>query len=250
MTRGKIITSDYDPSYHDRQFKEPYQSTIKFCDWLITLGKISHDKTSKICDLGCGKGANLYYFSKKFPNSEFIGLDINEKLINEGNTALSSLSTLNVKLTQGDLYNARSIFKAGEFDGIVSLQTLSWLPNFEEPLDAMISLAPQWIAVSSLFYDGPVEAKTLITQHDIDNLGNKKAFVQHYNTYSLPMVKDYFHDNGYPIFNILRFEIAIDLPMSPAAKMQTYTEKTMDGRRLQISGPVLMSWYFICASKE
>ena len=31
--------------------------------------------------------------------------------------------------------------------------------------------------------------------------------------------------------------------------MQTYTETLQNGKRLQISGPLLMNWYFIYAEK-
>lgn len=181
MSKDKELSTGYDPNYHDRQFAEPYQSTVSFCDWLTSLGAMEAE-TGRICDLGCGKGANLYYLSKRFPNCQFVGLDIDEDLIRDGSDLLSKSSVLNCRLSVGDLHRAGSYFTRGEFDGLISLQTLSWLPGYEKALDAMVSLLPKWIALTSLFYDGPVEAKTVITQFDhAQSEDVKNAFF--YNTW-------------------------------------------------------------------
>jgi len=44
-----------------------------------------------------------------------------------------------------------------------------------------------------------------------------------------------------------RFDIDIDLPKGSHGGLGTYTELLADGRRLQISGPIMLSWYFILA---
>lgn len=247
MSDSTIKTTGYDPHYHDRQFTSPYQSTIGFCDWLVEIGALG--ASDRICDLGCGKGANLYYMAKRFPGCEFVGMDIDEQLIRDGRDFLSRASVPNCQLSVGDLHNVGSHFNRGEFDGIISLQTLSWLPDYKEAVDAIVSLSPKWIALTSLFFDGPVEAKTVITEFDLAKEGEPKLSL-FYNTYSLPMVRKFLSDRGYTQFKQLRFEIPIDLPRNTDGKMQTYTETTSDGRRLQVSGPLLMNWYFIYAAME
>lgn len=246
MSDNKLKTTGYDPHYHDRQFTSPYQSTISFCDWLVERGAIGVEN-SRICDLGCGKGANLYYMAKRFPHCDFVGMDIDEQLIRDGGDFLSRESVSNTQLIVGDIHSVGSHFNSGEFDGILCMQTLSWLPDYDKALDAMVSLSPNWIALTSLFYDGPIEAKTVITEFDLAQKGDVKRAL-FYNTYSLPMVRQSLLDHGYKQFKYIRFEIPIDLPQSTDGRMQTYTEKTIDGRRLQISGPLLMNWYFIYAA--
>jgi hypothetical protein len=129
---------------------------------------------------------------------------------------------------------------------VISLQTLSWLPSYQKAIDAITKLSPKWIALTSLFYDGPVEAKTVITQFGDTT---EEDIVLHYNTYSIPEVKLYLHERGFTDFKYVRFDMPIDLPRNSDGKMQTYIEKTDDGRRLQVSGPLLLNWYFICAVK-
>ena len=248
MSYNKLQLSKYDSDYHDRQYANPYQSTINFCDWLVEIGAIGAENI-RICDLGCGKGANLYYMSKRFPHCSFVGLDIDEQLINDGRKIMQKNAVDNCSLSVGDLHRAGSYFNKGEFSGIISLQTLSWLQGYEKAFDAIISLSPRWIAITSLFYDGPIEAKIVVTEFDISQKGDvKKALF--YNTYSLPLVRQYFFDRGYRQFKYIPFEIPIDLPRNKDGRMQTYTEKIIDGRRLQISGPLLMNWFFIYVAKE
>lgn len=249
MSDRKVKTTGYDPHYHDRQFCSPYQSTISFCDWLVELGAISGESSRRICDLGCGKGANLYYMAKRFPNCAFVGVDIDEQLIRDGRDLFSRACISNCQLSVGDLYTVGSRFARGEFDGIISLQTLSWLPDCDKALDVIASLSPKWIALTSLFFDGPIEAKTVITEFNLAQEGTVRRAL-FYNTYSLPLVRQYLFDRGYKEFKHIRFDIPIDLPRSTDGRMQTYTEKTTDGRRLQISGPLLMNWYFIYAATE
>lgn len=248
MSGTKRKTTGYDPHYHDRQFASPYKSTVAFCDWLVELGAIGTE-SSRICDLGCGKGANLYYMAKRFPNCNFVGMDIDEELIRDGRGVLARGCVHNCELLVGDLYQTESHFKSREFDGIISFQTLSWLSDYEKALDAIISVSPKWIGLTSLFFDGPIEAKTVITEFDLSVKCHAKRAL-FYNTYSLPVVREYMADRGYKDFKHVRFEIPIDLPRSTDGRMQTYTEKTTDGRRLQISGPLLMNWYFIYAVME
>ena len=245
MSNNNAKTTGYDPRYHDRQFVSPYQSTVSFCDWLVGLDALGSGHSTSICDLGCGKGASLYYMAKRFPESKFTGLDIDEQLIRDGCDYFSKMSVPNCRLSVCDLHSVDTCVSKGEFDGVISLQTLSWLPGYEKALDAIISLSPEWIALTSLFYEGPVEAKTVITQFEPDA---EDEVILYYNTYSLPRVKQYLHDRGFAKFKHKRFDISIDLPKNTDGRMQTYTEKTDEGRRLQISGPLLMNWYFIYAS--
>lgn len=69
----------------------------------------------------------------------------------------------------------------------------------------------------------------------------------YYNTYSLPRIKEFLAQKGYRTFKYIPFEIDVDLPKPEHTHMQTYTETLQNGKRLQISGPLLMNWYFIYA---
>ena len=235
-------TDNVNTEYHEKQFNEPYRSTIAFCDWLETTGLMNSDSNIKILDLCSGAGANLYYMSQRYRKSVFVGIDINPYLVDTGNAFFNKMGAHSCRLTVGDICN----IDAQGFDGIISLQSLSWLPEIEQPIQSMARVGAKWIAASSLFYNGLVSCKTEVTEYDTHHDPSR---ITYYNVYSIPVVKDYFGVCGYNVCGVKPFEMDIDLPKPINAGLGTYTEKTAEGERLQISGPLLMPWHFIAAKR-
>jgi SAM-dependent methyltransferase len=233
--------------YHARQFETPYRSTVLFVEWLHSLGLFALDEHSRVLDVGAGQGANLLYLARRYPQLRFEGLELNPTLVAHGNDYFERVAQANCRLFTGDLYRMGEL--RNRFAGLLSLQTLSWLPTPEEPLREMASLQPRFIALTSLFYEGNISCEIRVTDHDRPGDGDlpHQSF---YNVYSLPRIRAVLADAGYPHFEYRKFEIDIDLPRPSHPGMGSYTEQTGDGRRLQISGPLLMPWYFIAATRE
>lgn len=232
--------------YHERQFKNPYRSTIAFCDWLESLHLLSSKKLTKILDIGSGEGANLSYLASQFSHAFFVGIDINKTLVARGNQVFKKLKQTNCRLETGDLYRLNKKYK-NTLDGLISLQTLSWLPSYQQPISEMVKLNPKWIAISSLFYDGFIDCE--IKVRDYTKFGGKKAEEVFYNVYSLRLIEEFFKEKGYKKFKFTPFAIDIDIDKNKDGRMGTYTVQTKQGSRLQISGPLLMNWYFIVAER-
>lgn len=230
--------------YHEKQFKNPYRSTIAFSNWLKSLKLLSKKTPKKILDVGSGEGASLSFLAGGFPKSEFIGVDINKTLVKKGNLLFNKMGQKNCFLEVGDLYALNKKYK-NVFDGVISLQTLSWLPEYKVPLKQIIKLNPSWIAISSLFYDGFVECE--IKVKDYTNVRTPQEVF--YNVYSLKLVENFLKKHGYKKFKYVPFIIDADVEKNSDGKMGTYTLKTEKGR-IQISGPLLMNWYFIAAIRE
>lgn len=247
MQRTDEWISNYNKDYFDRQFKEPYRSTVKFCDWLESLNLLTPQSPTNILDLGTGKGANLYYMAGRFKRCRFTGIDINEDFIREGN-AIFRAEKIDDRchLEIADIYNFDPKYQ-NRYDGIISLQTLSWLPDYAEPLESMTTLGAKWIALTSLFYDGDVNCRIELEEYNrsIDH-EPKKTF---YNIYSLRLIERLLAQRGYKNFQFVPFEMDIDLPKPNHRIMGTYTETLANGKRIQLSGPLLMNWYFIVASR-
>lgn len=234
-----------DNNYHRKQYENVYRSTEKFVDWLENLGYLNTEVTQNICDMACGGGANVFYLSNWFKNSYFTGIDLSQELVQYGNAILKEKS--NCRLYQGDWLQPKTKWRE-KFDGIISFQTLSWLPEYQEPLRNLSLLNPKWIAISSLFYEGDIEYT--IKLKDYYRASNDKEYEEaYYNIYSLIRVREYLKKLGYYKFEYMLFEIDIDLPKTESMDIGTYTIKTEDGRRLQISAALMMPWYFIVASK-
>lgn len=242
--RGTEPLSQRTLEYHKKQFEIPYRSTVAFCDWLENIGCLEGDKEQSVIDIGSGMGANLAYMSKRFPSVTFTGIEKNPRLVKEGKAHLEKMKASKCTLVKGDIFNLPKKYRKA-CEGLISIQTLSWFPEFKTPLKKMVDLKPNWIALTSLFFDGRVDAKTIIRDYTSPQ-GKKPYNEKFYNVYSIPLVREFLASHGYEKFDYTPFEIDVNLP-KPMDGMGTYTETLTNGRRIQISGPVLMKWYFIMA---
>jgi len=112
----------------------------------------------------------------------------------------------------------------------------------------MAKLNSKWIALTSLFYDGEISCKIEINDYAFTMEGRECKEIC-CNIHSLIHVQKFFEECNFKKFKYTQFEIDVDLPEPQERGFGTYTEKLEDGRRLQISGPLLMPWYFVSASK-
>ncbi len=232
----------YRMPYHLSQYEKPKRSTIAFSEF--TESQLA--KSGEVIDLGCGAGASTAYISAQHPKTRFVGIDYSSQLIELANNQRPSQDGTNLRFEQGDWYSLNS---RKDIDGVISLQTLSWLPDYQQPLEQIFTkLAPRWVAMSSLFYNGAVSCKIEVTEH----LHGRTSF---YNVYSLPVIDQFCHDFGYRLTRSAPFQIDIDLP-KPANRdeMGSYTVAVPaeggGSERLQISGPLLMNWHFALIEKQ
>lgn len=232
----QIRTSEWDNlddaarQYHLDQWSKEKDSTRAFSEFIA--GKLNASKT--VVDLGCGAGACTNYLAIKAPAVQFSGVDLSRELIEMAQDF--GADTQNLIFSQGDWFSLQPNF----YDGAISLQTLSWLPEFEAPLEQIFTkIKPKWFAASSLFYEGDISARIEVNEHA---RGERKSF---YNVYSLPAVARFCERFGYKLTKAEPFYIGIDLPKpTNLDAMGTYTRQS-NGERLQISGPLLMPWHMI-----
>ena len=150
-------------------------------------------------------------------------------------------------MKKADLYELTDEYKC--YDGVLMVQTLSWLSDWKKAIDKIIELNPNWFALSSLFYEGRIEFQVKVLDYErMDDAGrNDEAY---YNIYSLPIIEDYLRTKGYKTFVAEPFSIDIDIEKPNNMDMGTYTIKTVSGDRLQVSGAMLMPWYFVYFAKN
>lgn len=228
-------------AYHTNQWDHPKQQTIEFTNFISKELR----SNSTILDLGCGGGASTHFIAKKFPEVSFLGIDQDENLINLANKKISNFnSENNVKFKVGNFYALDQTLK---INGVICLQTLSWLSGYETFMKYIYTkLSPDWFAVTSLFHPGDITAETKITEHKIGRTVN-------YNTYSLPQVEKFSLEFGYQLSDLQKFDINFDIDQPKSFdRMGTYTKLVKEGeleKRIQVSGPLLMNWYFLLFKK-
>jgi Methyltransferase domain len=232
--------------YHKRQFHTPYRSTVHLFDFLERNGLLNQ-RGKLVVDFGAGMGAAVCYGARRFPNQDFLGIDINPGLVKAGKEMIKSLGIKNSKLEIGDMFKLDDSLKRG-VGTVLSFQVLVSMPDLEETLRAMASTGAKTIAMSSLFTESQVEVRCVIRDHSRP-LADKSYFPAEYNVYPIGLVKTVFDSLGYTDFVYEPFEIDIDLPRKSHGGLATFTETLSDGHRLQFSGPIFMPWYFVAASK-
>jgi SAM-dependent methyltransferase len=247
--------------YFLKQWTHPYRSTEMFCEWLDNFGILDTVGCAKnICDIGCGAGANTYYLANYYPNLCLTGIDISPYLIKLAKKEQSEWEKVNkhtfnkIRYRVGDIYNLSPKLK-NNFYGIIMFQVLSWLPEYEKALTQISKLNPEWISFSCLMNDSLVECE--IKTKDYSRISKGKHQEKFYNVYSIPKVKQHLNSLGYKKVSYTPFEIDIDIPKDPENQgMGTYTQKLDNndhsytgGDRIQISGGLLLNWYFVLARK-
>jgi ubiquinone/menaquinone biosynthesis C-methylase UbiE len=238
--------SDKHLDYHLRQFREPYRSTVHLIKFVCqTLGDLQGPRRG--IDVGCGAGANIYWFSKSFGETKWVGLDIVENLLHLGRSVFTKLGMGNqVDFITGDFYNLENYFEGHCFDLVLSIQTLSWLPEYEGILPKLFTLAKPggFVFVTSLFTDFHVEAKIKIVEYP-QNDDWKGVGPCYYNIYCYDRFKDFCLQHGAEQVIAEDFWIDVDLVPPENRLMGTYTQTLENGLRLQCSGPLMMPWKFI-----
>lgn len=214
------------------------QELDKFLEKLI--GPLIQDKDLKILDACCGVGHILYFLNQISPKSTFVGVDQTAYLIEEAKKLCQD--NKNMSFEVGDVYNLPSKYPK-EFDISINWKTISWLPYYDQLLKSLFAVTKKHIFLSSLFYDGDIDFE--IKVREFKKEAGKDGFNAFYNVYSFPHFKEFVYGLGAKNIEAYDFEIGIDIPKPPIDQMGTYTVKLENGKRLQISGAVVMSWKII-----
>ena len=104
----------------------------------------------RVLELGCASGGNLIPMAYCLPKSTFVGVDLSETQISDGQKQLKALGLTNLKLHALDILDITKEF--GEFDYIIAHGVFSWVPPAVQDKVLAIcreNLAPQGIGFIS-----------------------------------------------------------------------------------------------------
>ena len=149
------ITSDKPETSYDAI---PYESNAfpqSHPDRLATLGRIfgmhpAPVTRCRVLEMGCSSGGNLIPLACLLPESEFVGVDLSQRQVEMGRSAIRDLGLTNIRIEHADIRDIDASW--GTFDYVISHGVFSWIPA--EVRDRMLSvaqanLAPQGIAYIS-----------------------------------------------------------------------------------------------------
>jgi methyltransferase-like protein/cyclopropane fatty-acyl-phospholipid synthase-like methyltransferase len=80
----------------------------------------------RVLELGCGLGYNLIPMALQMPGSEFVGVDLSKRQIEEGRKAAAAAGLANIRLEHANIGDVDVSW--GKFDYIICHGVLSWVP--------------------------------------------------------------------------------------------------------------------------
>jgi ubiquinone/menaquinone biosynthesis C-methylase UbiE len=240
VDQKRIWMSDDILAYHNRQLAEPYRSTVHLAQF---MQRVIPEHRGAALDVACGTGANMIHLNRYFPTYRWIGVDYAGDMLFPLGIEYKEEQQLDIdmELINGDMYALTSLFPRRAFHLVLSMQTLSWLPSYEEALDQLLAMTKGWLVVTSLFSDHDMDAKVEVLDYTRED---GVVEPQYYNIYSLPRFSDYCRKRGVQDVISQDFIIDIDLPQTAAGR-GTYTRTLQDGTRLQFTGSLHLPWKFV-----
>ena len=198
-------------------------------------------KNLKILDACCGIGHISYFLSEISPESIFSGIDQTSYLIEEAKKLC--IDKKNISFEVSDISDLPLKFPK-KFDISINWRTLSWLPHYEQMLKDLFAVTKEHIFLSSLFYDGDIDFEIKIREYKKET--GKEHFNDYYNVYSLPRFKKFVYEElNAKNIEVYDFEIGVDISPPPIDQMGSYTLKLENGKRLQVSGAIILPWKII-----
>tara|TARA_B100000579_G_scaffold437698_1_gene468277 strand:- start:1652 stop:2395 length:744 start_codon:yes stop_codon:yes gene_type:complete len=225
------------------QILKPYQSTIDFEKFLKNNNLITK-KTKHIVDIGTGIGSHLNYLSKKNYKLKFTGIDYSNSLIK---CAKKLNNNPNIDFSVVDIMKKNKKRNLVNCDGVICIQTFCCFKNSEDPIKFMVSLKPKWIAINSLFYDGPLDV--FIHIKDYEDLNTDKGGDGDFNIFSIQNISKKFKRYGYRLIKSDPY-----FPKKKIIRLKnkgrgSYTIKNKSNKNITFSGPVHLPWHFLIAKK-
>ncbi|HXN37057.1 MAG TPA: class I SAM-dependent methyltransferase [Solirubrobacteraceae bacterium] len=227
--------------WHRDQFTAPKRSVVKLAEF-VTRVMAGSEPPAEVLDAGTGAGANMLHLAGLFPDARWTGTDMERDLVDIGS---AHLDPERFSVIEGDLANLEADHGAKAFDVCFSIQVLSVIEDYERALEQMIAVTRDWVFILSLFSDTELDAFIRVMGR-MD--GPSSGLEMRYNVYSLARFRELCMLRGARAVLAEPFEIDIDLPRPEHGGMGTWTRRTADGERLQISGPLLMPWWFVAVA--
>lgn len=83
--------------------------------------------TARVLELGCAQGGNLIPMAARYPQGEFVGIDLSLSQVEEGQAFIAKAGLNNIRLLHGDI--AELPDDLGTFDFIIAHGVYSWVPD-------------------------------------------------------------------------------------------------------------------------
>lgn len=112
--------------YESNPFSETHPRFLAMLGELFRI-PVAPAERCRVLELGCAGGGNLIPMAWHLPESEFVGIDLEESQVREGQGLIEQLGLENIRLAQGDIMQLGE--ELGQFDYIIAHGVFSWVPE-------------------------------------------------------------------------------------------------------------------------
>jgi methyltransferase-like protein/2-polyprenyl-3-methyl-5-hydroxy-6-metoxy-1,4-benzoquinol methylase len=102
----------------------------------------------RVLELGCAAGGNLMPMADYLPDSEFVGIDLSKKQIDDGLDLVKQFGLKNLKLKHASITDVGADY--GQFDYVICHGVFSWVPD---PVrDKVLEIAQKQLTPNGILY--------------------------------------------------------------------------------------------------
>jgi methyltransferase-like protein/ubiquinone/menaquinone biosynthesis C-methylase UbiE len=91
---------------------------------------------ARVLELGCSAGGNLIPLAARYPDAQFLGIDLSNVEVAEGQAMVKSLGLTNIEIRQQDITDMRD--QGAKYDYIICHGVYSWIPDHAQ--DAALAI--------------------------------------------------------------------------------------------------------------
>jgi S-adenosylmethionine-diacylgycerolhomoserine-N-methlytransferase len=99
------------------------------------IAEMSVQNGENVLEVGCGTARNLKILAKKYPKTNFFGLDASSEMLKTAEEKTASLKNINLKVALADDFNYKKTFDLEiPFDTIYFSYSISMIPPWKESI--------------------------------------------------------------------------------------------------------------------
>ncbi len=108
--------------------------------------KIQPKAGQRVLEIGCGTGRNLSVLAKKYPDAQFVGLDVSSEMLSYAQTKIKSQKlSKNITFFHGDIFDYQEKISGQQesahgYDYIFFSYSLSMIPDWENVLRQAVEM--------------------------------------------------------------------------------------------------------------
>jgi methyltransferase-like protein/SAM-dependent methyltransferase len=125
MQPAPMNTYDEMP-YESHPYAQTHPSRLAVIATLFGLQPPPVEK-ARVLELGCASGGNIVSIAEAFPQTEWVGIDLSPRQIDDGNRLLGKIGLKNVSLRCASIMDVDESY--GQFDYIIAHGVFSWVPT-------------------------------------------------------------------------------------------------------------------------